>query len=104
MEEKDLIIIDAPIKSIEEDIFNFSHYALTVDIYIQRNAAKSEPFIIGIYGKWGEGKTSFIKLLEKNLKDYKGPDGGNRILIYHFNPWRYTSEDEILREFFKGTY
>ncbi|RWU08172.1 KAP family P-loop NTPase fold protein [Pedobacter chitinilyticus] len=49
--------------------------------------------VIGLYGKWGAGKTSIIGLLEQLLHE-------KYYFTAYFNPWRYKSEDIILRELF----
>nr|WP_321227143.1 P-loop NTPase fold protein [uncultured Psychroserpens sp.] len=94
---------DNPIEKIEDDLFNFEHYALKVQKLIQHNSNNSNPLTIGVYGKWGEGKTSFLNLIENKIdlweKDNKSDKG---ILKYHFNPWRYSSENEMLFDFFDG--
>lgn len=102
MAENTHFLGDNPIERIEDDLFNFEHYALKVQQLIQLNSNDSTPLTIGIYGKWGEGKTSFLKLIENKIdvletnKDQKG------ILKYHFNPWRYSTEEEMLFDFFDG--
>ncbi|MNK22872.1 KAP family P-loop domain protein [compost metagenome] len=96
------ILNEAPIISDKEDIFNFSHYAKKVDLIIQRNTTNSEPLTVGIYGKWGEGKTSFLNLLDTYISDFKGNNNDKRIIKYHYNPWRYSTQDEMLFDFFEG--
>lgn len=98
------MISNSPIsKNNGVDLFNFKHYAKKVQKIIQNNSNNSEPLTIGVYGKWGEGKTSFLNLINEQIdiwqekeKDQKG------ILKYHFNPWRYSTEEEMLFDFFDG--
>ncbi|WP_417799424.1 KAP family P-loop NTPase fold protein [Tenacibaculum sp.] len=93
----------SPIKSKNEDLFNFSHYAKKVQRILQNNSNNIEPITVGVYGKWGEGKTSFLNLLEKQIDVWKEKKENQKgILKYHFNPWRYSSEDEMLFDFFDG--
>ncbi|NVO33063.1 KAP family P-loop NTPase fold protein [Hymenobacter lapidiphilus] len=54
-----------------------------------------ESLAIGLYGQWGEGKTSVLNFIWKELNE----PGTIRML---FNPWRYEGEDEILIAFFTG--
>ena len=61
----------SPIKSKDEDLFNFSHYAKKVQRILQNNSNNVEPLTVGVYGKWGEGKTSFLNLLEKQIDVWK---------------------------------
>jgi len=46
------------------------------------------PFTIGIHGAWGSGKTSFLKLIEKELRKEK-------IKPIWFNAWKYNQEDNL---------
>jgi hypothetical protein len=45
------------------------------------------PFTIGIFGEWGTGKTSLMRLIESNLKGREG------IITVWFNAWRYEQEE-----------
>jgi predicted KAP-like P-loop ATPase len=45
------------------------------------------PFTIGIFGEWGTGKTSLMRLIESNLK------GREDIITVWFNAWRYEQEE-----------
>ncbi|WP_299617492.1 P-loop NTPase fold protein [uncultured Tenacibaculum sp.] len=93
---------DLPIEKNEDDLFNFKHYAKKIQKLIQNNSNNSEPLTIGIYGKWGEGKTSFLNLVEKQIDLGKKESKQKGILKYHFNPWRYSTEEEMLFDFFDG--
>lgn len=55
----------------------------------------SECLVIGLYGAWGEGKTSVLNFIQSDLKK-KYPD----ILQITFNPWIYTDEQSLLTSFF----
>jgi len=64
---------------------------------IRENHSKQddESFIFGISGKWGEGKTTFLKSLEKELK--------NEFKIVWVNPWKFaTDKVSFLRNFTKS--
>lgn len=94
---------DNPISGVEHDLFNFEHYAIKVQKLIQLNAKNHNPFTIGIYGKWGEGKTSFLRLVENKIDLWaKEKDSDKGILKYHFNPWIYGTKEEMLFDFFEG--
>jgi hypothetical protein len=45
------------------------------------------PFTIGIFGEWGSGKTSLMRLIETQLNTDK------RVLTVWFNAWRYENEE-----------
>jgi len=50
----------------EDDALGFNKYVETLGGMI-RDPDFQTPFCIGIYGKWGSGKTSFMQLLEKKV-------------------------------------
>ncbi|MDP2673023.1 MAG: P-loop NTPase fold protein, partial [Nanoarchaeota archaeon] len=91
-----------PINNFNDDLFNFKHYADKVKRIIQLNSSNNEPLTIGIYGKWGEGKTSFLNLLREKIEHFDKDENGKEYLAFDFNPWRYSSEDEMLFDFFDG--
>ncbi|WP_209400976.1 P-loop NTPase fold protein [Pseudozobellia sp. WGM2] len=92
---------DLPIEKDDDDLLNYKHHAKKVQKLIQNTSDIEENLIIGIYGSWGYGKTSYLNLINRNLDLF--PKGkGKGIMKFHFNPWRYNSEDEILFEFFEG--
>jgi HEAT repeat protein/predicted KAP-like P-loop ATPase len=47
------------------------------------------PFTIGIYGKWGTGKTSLMKMLKEKL------DKKNNIKTVWFNAWKFEKEKDM---------
>lgn len=47
---------------------------------------------IGIFGKWGEGKSTILHFLEEMLK----PEGN---IIFYFTPWAVQELDELWEEF-----
>lgn len=102
MDKKVHFLGDNAIKSDDDDKFNFKHYAGKVQGIIQKNADNVEPLVIGIYGKWGDGKTSFLNLLENKIDLFEKEKVGNGLLKYHFNPWQYNNVDEVLFDFFGG--
>lgn len=54
-------------------------------------------FAVGITGKWGSGKTSFIFMIKKVLKN----DSTEKIII-EFSPWNSQSSNQIIEDFFKS--
>jgi len=91
---------DDAICNPEQDLFNFKYYAEKVQKLIQQNSNNSESLTIGIYGKWGEGKTSFLNLIENRIEYFEKGKSNKEYLKFHFNPWRYSNEDEMLFDFF----
>ena len=90
-----------PIGHPEDDLFNFTPFANKVQEAIRNSCLNDEPMVFGVYGKWGEGKSSFVNLVFRHLEMGVSEDH-KKIIKYRFNPWRYLSEDKLLIEFFKG--
>jgi len=59
-----------------------------------------ESFIFGISGKWGEGKTTFLNDLEKELINID-----SQFKIYRISPWKFAADKtSFLRNFLKTLY
>ena len=56
---------------------------------------------IGLYGKWGTGKTSIINLalkeIENQVLDMKEED---KPIILMFEPWNFTDNQNLIVQFF----
>lgn len=83
---------DAPVVQFEHDRFNRAPFARRVaDVIISRKDASC--LVIGIFGKWGSGKTSVLNLIEAVLIPQE-------VVCIRYNPWRYTGEDAMLMGFY----
>lgn len=81
--------IDEPLKDTLKDKLGFAALLLSFSEYI--NIFRSRQ-IIGIYGEWGSGKTTFINLYLKSLKK-------NYIKI-EFDAWRFKDDKNLWKSFF----
>ena len=81
----------------QEDQLGFDKYVETLYGMIKDKDFKT-PFCIGIYGRWGSGKTSFMHLLESRLVQ---DDSRPYIVPAWFNPWRYEKEEHLIIPFLK---
>ncbi|MCQ6957717.1 KAP family P-loop NTPase fold protein [Mucilaginibacter aquariorum] len=85
---------DKPIVNEEDD--QFQRYAFSkriADTIISRE--NKDCIVIGIYGAWGEGKTSVINFVEKELLKHE------QVVTLKFNPWRFSDENSLLIQFFQ---
>ena len=90
------IIYDLPKESLEEDLFGWAPIVNRIaDIIRFQSKVDHSCFTIGVYGKWGEGKTSLMNMVCENLKNEKG------IKIIHFNPWLFKDQESLLLDYFK---
>jgi KAP family P-loop domain len=84
---------DAPIYDPSLDQFNRYPFAKRVASVISKRSDPSS-IVIGIYGAWGEGKTSVFNFIENELI-------AENVVCFRFNPWRFGDEDQMLINFFK---
>jgi predicted KAP-like P-loop ATPase len=87
-----MILPDYPIENKDQDQLKRFPLATKVAAMISAFAGK-ESFVIGVEGKWGSGKTSFINLVLGELDP-------NSIVYFTFNPWNFSDESSLLRDFF----
>ncbi|OJW84953.1 MAG: hypothetical protein BGO69_10440 [Bacteroidetes bacterium 46-16] len=76
-----------------KDLYSRTEVAKEIANLISNTVNKSA-FAIAIIGKWGAGKTVFLRFLENNLKSQNE--------IVHFNPWKVTDVKQIYYSFFKS--
>ena len=84
---------DAPVQTKEQDEFARWPFAERIANIIAERADPSS-IIVGLYGTWGEGKTSVLNFIENVFAD------DENIVCIRFNPWRYGTEEQLLTGFF----
>ncbi len=84
---------DAPIKSQSEDRFRRYPFAKRIAETI---VARPDPgsLVVGIYGAWGEGKTSVLNFINSYMRDKES------VVCVSFNPWRFKDEATLLLNYF----
>jgi predicted KAP-like P-loop ATPase len=74
----------------EIDYLNFGEVSeLAVDIL---TAPEMLPVSLGIFGNWGAGKSSLLKLIEKDLKNLNGEE--SKYILVNFDAWLYQGYDD----------
>jgi ABC-type oligopeptide transport system ATPase subunit len=81
------IFTDNPIQSVKEDTLGFAPYARILCNTIRDTHTEQLPFCIGIFGEWGSGKSSFMKMIQDLLPD--------DMPYIWFNPWKYDRKEEL---------
>ena len=77
---------DVAVGDWEEDKIGFKAYAEGVIDTIERSK-EDAPFTIGIFGSWGSGKTSFMRIMQELLKSR-----GYKTIF--FDSWKYGNEEK----------
>jgi predicted KAP-like P-loop ATPase len=88
---------DRPISSRTEDLLNRGSFAESLATAIHGWRQK-DSLVIGLFGPWGEGKTSVKNLVVEavgKLRKQSPP------LIGDFNPWQWTGHEELAGAFFE---
>src|SRR5215212_4994385 len=78
------IITDEPAK---EDALDFQSYSPNLANIIRGTTPQ---FAVGIFGKWGTGKTTLMRMIEKELNR-----DNEKILTVWFDAWRYEREKNL---------
>ncbi|BAQ66348.1 P-loop NTPase fold protein [Geminocystis sp. NIES-3709] len=85
---------DAPIIDKTQDEFKRFPFCQRVAQVIA-SREDSDSLVVGIYGAWGEGKTTAINFIEQELTEKEN------IICVKFNPWQFSNEDQLLMSFFE---
>ena len=79
-----MIVQDSPLTDITDDKFGRELIVeLIVDSINQTVKTEHDCMVYGIYGKWGEGKTSLMNFIKARLLSHGKNDGIN---LVEFNP------------------
>ena len=85
---------DEPIQFTEQDLLGRGKFIES--LYQQITELPfADSFVFGLYGGWGEGKTSTINLLKSKINE------NDKFLAVSFDPWHFKDEEAILSAFYK---
>ena len=85
MPDKTFILNDLP---TDADALDFQPY---VDTLVDVCKSASTPLTIGVFGGWGSGKTSLMKMVKKGLP--------KEFTVAWFDAWKYDKEETLWRAF-----
>ena len=85
---------DNPVLDLSLDKFNRLPFSQRIaEVISSRHDSSS--IVIGIYGAWGEGKTTVFNFIETTLEN------NPNIVCVRFNPWFFRDEEKLLLSFFQ---
>ncbi len=103
--EKRRLVSDEPIENGSDDKLGYALPAAKVAdmIFNLLPSSKKSSFVIGIYGQWGSGKTSFVNLMKRRFDQITEQEGKkNAITCMDYNPRWVSEKEEIIRSFFEA--
>lgn len=87
--------IDEPLTLPGGDLLDMDQHAKALADYVRQD--RKLPFTIGIFGEWGEGKTTMVNFLKHHLTPpevYGPPTPFNFV---SFSAWPYTTSEKLWR-------
>jgi Cdc6-like AAA superfamily ATPase len=98
--DRGLLLRDEPIET--EDLDRFKH-SIFVEVLFDLISEVENSCTIGLFGKWGSGKTSIVKMLFNKMRNDKKLAKTTKCL--YIDLWKYSSESwrtDFLIEFDRG--
>ena len=84
--------IDHPISEAAEDSLERSQLAKSFARRVLSLPAHGG-LVVGVFGPWGSGKTSFLNLARSTFKE-------NKVPVLDFNPWMFSGAEQLVERFF----
>jgi formylglycine-generating enzyme required for sulfatase activity len=84
------LLTDEPIlESDRTDLLQFEH---TAKVLARATLQTYSPITIGVFGDWGSGKTSLMRLMKQVVER----DGEDTAVAVWFNAWQYEREEHLI--------
>ncbi len=89
-------VADVPIGDLDQDRLGRRPFVERLAHFL---GTRTDPasFVVGLYGPWGHGKTSILRLVKQELEDKYS----EHLSVIEFNPWFYDKEDAIAADFLR---
>jgi hypothetical protein len=85
---------DRPLADPTHDSFQRAAFAQRIaETLVAR--ASPDSIVVGLYGKWGEGKSTVLNFIRRSLSE-----AADKVAVLNFNPWRFPDEAQLLLSFF----
>ena len=81
-------------KETTEDLLGYTVHASLLKSVVTND--KNLPITVGLYGDWGSGKSSILKILEEELKN------DNDTVVVYFDGWSFESFDDAKMALIQG--
>jgi predicted KAP-like P-loop ATPase len=94
-ESPNLLLADVPIQRDAQDRLGRASFAASLAQSILKMAGE-ESFVFALCGPWGSGKSSVLELV---LRHFEPVDDRAKPIVFRFNPWWYSGQDQLLQAF-----
>lgn len=95
---KQLLLPDEPINSLGQDQLDRKYFAKHLaEVLLSYDSTSS--LVIALYGPWGVGKSSLLKLIDLYMQTISKE--GDAPVIVRFNPWNFSSINQLIAMFFR---
>ena len=91
---------DRPIEKEEQDLLGRATFSKRLGETMYEYDFKSG-LVIGIFGKWGSGKTSVINMASAEIERL-AKNNQNKPIIFRFAPWNFSDKDNLISLFFEN--
>ena len=84
------------------DLLGRDKFAKEIALSLLKNfPINSDSLVFGLNGRWGSGKSTLMGFIIREMKEQMGND--DKIIIYdEFNPWMFSGQEQLQKEFLKG--
>lgn len=91
---------DKPINSSSDDQLGRGGFAALLAQSLL-NLNTQDTFTVGLFGKWGSGKTSIVNMMLNEIEErQKGCSDSEKLIVVHFEPWNFSNTEQLLSQFF----
>jgi len=92
--EEHIFSSDRPIQKESEDLLDRAHFSKELSKSLL-SWKEDDSLVVGVYGKWGDGKTSVKNILKEEIQTNKDLITD----ILEFNPWQWSHSKTYLNTF-----
>lgn len=85
-----VILADQPVFKQDDDLFDFANYTNTL---VNTIINSETPITFGVFGKWGTGKTSLMRMLYTELRNQETE---KKIFPVWFEAWQFENEENLI--------
>ena len=89
-------LTDHPLTEEEEELSGWTSQAQALTQKLLATDTTRAAFSLGIVASWGEGKSSFMGIMQRYLQQAQ-----REVIVMHFNPWLYDKEAQLTKVFFE---